>query len=88
MSHYGRKFVQFLRAANAAAEASFAKMREKELTGEFGPRLSARNKNATATFKTREGKVGGFREHLDAATIERMNARMTQVLPSEFGFFQ
>ena len=67
-------------------EASFENMREKELQGDFGMRLSARNKNDTATFKTREGKVGAFREHLDLKTIQMMEQQMKQILPTEFGY--
>jgi hypothetical protein len=54
-------------------------MREKELTGTFGWRLTARNKNDTATFKTREGRVGGYREHFDVKLLQMMEQQMKAI---------
>ena len=58
------------------------------MDGTFGWRLTARNKNDTATFKTREGKVGGFREHLDIKSLQMMEQQMLAILPEEFGYLE
>lgn len=72
----------------AVREASFANMREKELTGTFGWRLTARNKNDPATYKTREGKVGGYRDHFDLKLLQMMEQQMRAILPVEFGYLE
>jgi hypothetical protein len=69
-------------------EASFESMREKELTGTFGWRLTARNKNDTSTFKTREGRVGGYRDHFDVKLLQMMEQQMRAILPVEFGYHE
>eukprot|EP00019_Armaparvus_languidus_P012941 CAMPEP_0168586008 /NCGR_PEP_ID=MMETSP0420-20121227/4039_1 /TAXON_ID=498008 /ORGANISM="Pessonella sp." /LENGTH=196 /DNA_ID=CAMNT_0008621039 /DNA_START=272 /DNA_END=859 /DNA_ORIENTATION=+ len=65
----------------AVAEASFNTMRQKELNGTFGWRLTARNKNDPDTYKTREGKVGAYRQHFDAKTLQMMEQQMLSILP-------
>jgi hypothetical protein len=89
-----RRVLEFLGVAKpseraldvAVAEASFDSMREKELTGTFGWRLTARNKNDTATFKTREGRVGGYRDHFDVKLLQMMEQQMVAIMPKEFGY--
>ena len=63
-------------------------MREKEVDGTFGWRLSARNPNDTATFKTREGKIGGYREQFDTKTLQMMEQQMLSILPQAFRYVE
>lgn len=74
------KIVAFVGAERDAAaigtaveEASFEKMKEKEATGaladRYGRALLPADKDDPASFKVREGLVGGFRNHLSEADI-------------------
>jgi hypothetical protein len=57
-----------------------------EMGGRYGPRLSARDLSNPDTFKTREGVVGGFRKHFDAATQEWLLETMKVVLDDSLGY--
>ena len=59
--HVGLTRVTRETIAFAVNETSFDTLREKEINGAFGNRLSVGDINDVRTFKTRAGKVGGFR---------------------------
>jgi hypothetical protein len=60
-------------AREAVEAASFGRMQKMERTGEFddelGSRMRPADENDPESFKTRKGKVGGYRDYLDEATI-------------------
>lgn len=66
--------------------AKFDNMRALERGGQLGlrdrDRLSPTDVNDPESFKTRKGKVGGFRDYLDEADVAYMNERIaTQLSP-------
>ena len=57
--------------AQALDYSSFEKMQAREAEGKLKEdELSAGNRQDKDSFKTRKGKVGGFREHFNAADLE------------------
>jgi hypothetical protein len=79
---------------DAVAFASFENMREREratpkaeaMTAEgWAGRLSPENPTDTESYKTRKGKVGGFREYLTDDDIAYMNHRIAERLSPYYG---
>jgi len=62
--------------------ARFDNMRKLEIEGSIGRnnRLKPADANDPASFKTRKGEVGGYRNYLSAEDIEYMNARIKSQL--------
>ena len=72
---------------DAVAFASFENMRKREQAQADASRdLQPRVQNDTASYKTREGVVGGYRKHLDGALLEHVNRRIDAELPGWFGY--
>ena len=63
------------RIRSVVAANSFEKMREKEASGAYGTHmLRPRDPNDPDSFKVRRGKVGGWRDEMDAETQAFANA--------------
>jgi hypothetical protein len=71
----------------AVAYAAFDRMRQMEAAGSFSAALlQPANQADPESFKTRKGKVGGYREHLSAAAIAQLDAKMAATLDPFFGY--
>lgn len=67
--------------------ASFENMRKMEVENTFdSPRLNPLNPTDPTSYKTREGKVGGFVDHLSREEIEYLNRRMKESLSDFYGY--
>lgn len=63
--------------STAIAFSRFDNMRKLEATNAFGSeRLRPADTSDAESFKTRKGKVGGYREYLSAADLDYVNARI------------
>lgn len=71
----------------AGEYASFENMRKMEVENTFNsPRLNPLNPTDPSSYKTREGKVGGFADHLTMDEIEYLNRRMKESLSDFYGY--
>lgn len=67
--------------------ASFDKLREKEQSGYFDNRsLTLRNASDPETLKVRRGKVGGYRDDLDAEQAAWVEAQIEERLAPVYGY--
>lgn len=67
---------------DAVTHADFGNMRRMEEGGAIGGEaLSPVVVGDTSSYKTRRGKVGGYRDELDAATVARLDAGVRQMAP-------
>lgn len=92
-----RRVIEFLGIAGvteATLDAAvdycrFDNMRAIEAENQFGTSaLSARDRSDEATYKTRKGEIGGFREHLTAADIEYVDAVIADRLDPLFAHYR
>jgi hypothetical protein len=90
-----RRVINFLGLADipdnvieeAVEYASFENMRQMEAADRFGSgRLRAKNPTDQESFKTRKGKVAGFRDYLSQTEIEHLNAKMEKELSDVYGY--
>jgi len=66
----------------------FDNMRQLEASNTLGSkRLAPRNKDDEATYKTREGRIGGFVDHLDAPEIEHINRLIQEKLDPLYTYY-
>lgn len=73
--------------AEAVRFASFDNMRKMEKEGRFrSPKLRPVDSRDKESYKTRQGKVGGFVEYLSKEEIEYINRKMDQMLSSFYGY--
>ena len=75
--------------ADAVAYASFENMRQLEQRNRFwlaGGRMKARDPNQPESFKTRRGKVGGWRDYVDAPLAAEVTRRIDECLLPVFGY--
>ena len=71
----------------AADYASFGNMRKLEMENKVNDyRMRPGNKNDPNSFRTRRGKVGGFRDELLDEDICYINHMMAERMPKEFGY--
>jgi hypothetical protein len=75
---------------DAVAFGSFENMQHLEARRAFwlSGRLRPRDRNDPQSFKVRRGKVGGWRDHFDAAEIARIEALIEAELDPVFGYGQ
>jgi hypothetical protein len=74
---------------DAVTYASFENMRRLEERSSFwlaGGRMKARDKSNPESFKTRRGKVGGWRDYFDAAAVAQIEQRIASELLPGFGY--
>jgi hypothetical protein len=72
---------------DAVAYGSFDHMRALEEAGAFASeKLRPVRPGDVDTYKTRRGKVGGFRDELTPAQITRLDAMLATSSASEFGY--
>ena len=66
---------------------SFDNMKGLEASGAFGQgRLEARNVADPDSFKVRRGKVGGYRDYLDAESIALLDRKLAAAALEPFGY--
>jgi hypothetical protein len=73
----------------AVAFASFDNMRKMEANSTFwlsGGRMRPRDHRNPHSFKTRRGKVGGYRDHFDAGEIALIDRLIAEQLSPVFGY--
>jgi hypothetical protein len=73
----------------AVAFASFENMRKMEANSTFwlsGGRMRPRDRKNPQSFKTRRGKVGGYRDHFDDGEIAEIDRRIAEQLSPVFGY--
>ena len=73
----------------AVAFASFENMRKMEADSTFwlsGGRMRPRDRKNPQSFKTRRGKVGGYRDHFDAGEIAEIDRLIAEQLSPVFGY--
>ena len=74
---------------DAVAFASFENMRKMETNSTFwlsGGRMRPRDRKNPQSFKTRRGKVGGYRDHFDAGEIAEIDRLVAEQLSPVFGY--
>jgi len=72
---------------NVTIEASsFEKMRELELAGEMGKKLSPVDSNNINTYKTREGLIGNYVNYFSTEDVQWLNETMQAILNPVFGY--
>jgi hypothetical protein len=85
----GLKEISSATIAEAVNYASFENMRKMEQAGKFSSgALKPGDKDDPESFKTRKGKVGGYKEALSAGEIARLNEKMALKLPDFYGYLQ
>jgi len=87
--HLGETPVDAGAVARAVAETEFSRMRERERRGELATGRSRRfsaGGDDPAALKVREGRIGGFRDHLRAGDIAWMEAEIARRMPPGFGY--
>lgn len=73
--------------ADAVAFASFDHMRQMEQDGYFQSAiLKPADKKDNTSYKTRKGKIGGYREHLNDLEIAELNVKIQQDLSDFYGY--
>jgi hypothetical protein len=91
-----RRVLQFLgldRVSDAAVSEAvafcrFDNMRQMEATNALGSkRLAPRDAGDQATYKTREGRIGGYADHLDRAEIDYINDLIRERLDPLYSFY-
>lgn len=66
---------------------SFENMRKMEIENTFNsPRLNPLDPQDPTSYKTRQGKVGGFSDYLSPAEIEYLNHKMNKNLSDFYGY--
>lgn len=74
---------------DAVRFGSFDNMRQMEESDALGSdKLRPGKVGDYSTYKTRKGKVGGFRDELTASQIERLETRIAACKASRFGYAQ
>jgi len=69
----------------AVEQSSFQNMRKMEKDSSIGRnRMRPRDEKDPRTFKTREGKTGGYREHMAAEDVEYVNTRLEELLDRRY----
>lgn len=71
---------------DAVAYTSFSRMRAMEKEEKYNTKIKAVNLNDAESFKTRKGKVGGFRDYLRDEDIHHINQRIIQDLDPIYGY--
>ena len=71
----------------AVQECSFENMREMERTAQFSDtKLKPGDPRDTESFKTRKGKIGGYKEYLSAEDIDYVDLRIRNNLAEFYGY--
>ncbi len=69
--------------------SKFDNMRKLETANAFGSdRLKPANAGDAESFKTRKGKIGGYREYFSAADLEYVNARIATRLSDAYADYK
>ena len=73
---------------DAVAFCRFDNMREMEATNALGSkRLAPRDPSDEGTYKTREGRIGSYADHLDPAEIDHINRLIREQLDPLYSFY-
>jgi len=89
LRHLGQRGVRDDCLASAVKFCEFDKMREYELTNKFQNRRLFSDKNADPEgFKTRRGKVGGYRQYLSDKTLSKINAYIQENLTEQLACYK
>ncbi len=84
----GLKFINDDIVAEAISYASFENMRNMEKNNLFNsPSLKPKNPSDYKTYKTRQGKVGGFKEHLDEESLLYVNNQIQKCLSNFYKYY-
>ena len=87
LSFVGLAAVSDEAVAEAVEFGSFENMRRLEESGEIQANvLRAGIRGNPDTYKTRDGRVGGFREHLPSEDIARLDEKIRSQLSPVFGY--
>lgn len=71
----------------AVQECSFDNMREMERTDKFADiKLKPGDASDAESYKTRKGKIGGYKDYLSAEDIDYVDFRMRENLAEFFGY--
>ena len=75
---------------SAAVDAcSFENMRRMESTNALrSGRLAPRDADDEQTYKTREGRIGGFRDYLDTEEIRHIDELIDETLDDDYWFYK
>lgn len=88
-SHIGLANLDEAHLQTAVDYCEFEQMRRYEETNKFkNSRLYNDQPSDPEAFKTRKGVIGGYREYLSEATIERINAYLADNLSDQLSFYQ
>ena len=88
-SHIGLANLDEAHLQTAVDYCEFEKMRRYEETNKFkNKRLYNDQPSDPEAFKTRKGVIGGYREYLSEATVERINAYLADNLSDQLSFYQ
>lgn len=69
--------------------SQFDNMRKLETANAFGSdRLKPANAGDAESFKTRKGKIGGYRDYFSAADLEYVNARIATRLAADYADYK
>ncbi|HKJ71089.1 MAG TPA: sulfotransferase domain-containing protein [Gammaproteobacteria bacterium] len=91
-----RRVLDFLGLASVGDEAvhravefcRFDNMRQMEATNSLGSkRLAPRDAGDEATYKTREGRIGGYADHLEPTEIDYINRLIRERLDPLYRFY-
>jgi len=82
LSFIGAVAVTEAQARAAVAEFDFASMHRMEMEGGrgLGGKLQPSDVHNRASFKTREGRVGGYREHFSAKQLAMLDAQLARAM--------
>jgi hypothetical protein len=92
-----RRIAEFIGIANVSASAiesaveygSFGRMRAREASRPAdGTPFAAGKEGDPESFKTRKGKIGGYREYLTAAQVDALDAQIEREFDPYYGYAQ
>jgi hypothetical protein len=92
-----RKILDFLNVADVSKTtikeaidfASFGNMRKIELSGSANnDKLVTNNPKNETTFKTRSGKVGGYKQHFTDIELEKIETLISESLSNEYHYYK
>lgn len=73
--------------AAAVAASDFERLKAQERQGQFAnAALQPRNSGDPNSYKVRRGKVGGYVDYLDAATVDRLEGEVAAELAPSLGY--
>jgi len=88
LNHLGIAEVENAYIDNAVNFCQFEKMRSYEESNKFNYRLSTREGADPNAYKTRRGKIGGFRDYLSEETIDKINNYLRRYLSDKLSIYK